>query len=239
MFKLRIDHKQILTKPMLVMLLGVAALFGSLFAWKAIHSYLVVRQGRLMLQPEIPVSTTKVTLSSWQPVLKAVGTLRAVLGITVTTETPGLVEKIYFLPGAYVKKGERLLQLNADTERSQFQAMEAEIINPRASLIPGMYVSIEIQAQKPKRYLTLPQSALSFDSYGEFVFLVKTKAVKSKPPQFFVEQTYVTTGAMRENEVAILKGLKVGDLVVTGGQLKLNNGSVIKIDNAAVPALKG
>jgi membrane fusion protein (multidrug efflux system) len=92
-----------------------------------------------------------------------------------------------------------------------------------------MYVSIEIKAQKPKQYLTLPLSAISFDSFGEFVFLVKKKLIKNKTPQFFVEQIYVTTGMTRENEVAVMKGIKLGDVVVTGGQLKLKSGDFIKI----------
>jgi membrane fusion protein (multidrug efflux system) len=94
-----------------------------------------------------------------------------------------------------------------------------------------MYASIEIRAKKPKHYLTLPLSAISFDSYGEFVFLVK-KSIKNNSPQFLVEQMYVTTGAIRENEIAILKGLKIGDSVVTGGQFKLKNGSLISVSSA-------
>jgi hypothetical protein len=33
----------------------------------------------------------------------------------------------------------------------------------------------------------------------------------------------------RENEVAVMKGIKLGDVVVTGGQLKLKSGDFIKI----------
>ena len=36
---------------------------------------------------------------------------------------------------------------------------------------------------------------------------------------------------MRENEVAIMSGIKLGDIVVTGGQLKLKSGDFIKIEN--------
>lgn len=355
------------------MLVSVAVLFGFLFGWKGVNAYLLQRQMRHMVQPEIPVSTAKVHFSMWQPTLKAVGTLRAVLGINVTTELPGLVQEIYFSPGADTQEGELLIQINADTEIAQLQAAKAEvelakmtyerdklqfkahgvskqqveadfwtlkksqaqaqaaktnvqkksihapfsgrlgisqvscgqyvkpgdilttlqtfnpiyidfhfpqqalryvrveqpvtvtsdvfpkqkfigqiatiephidtktstvkveatISNPKLDLIPGMYAAIEIKAQKPKRYLTLPQSAVSFDSYGEFVFLVKKKFIINKP-QFFVKQIYVTTGAMRGNEVAIKNGLNEGDIVVSGGQLKLKNGSFIKINDNAM-----
>ena len=353
------------------MLIGVALLFGALFVWKAVNAYLIERQMRLMVQPAVAVSTSTVNFSEWQPMLKAVGTLRAILGINVTPELPGLVQNIYFLPGADAKKGELLLQLNADTELAQLKGAEAQvelaklkleldklqylahgvsqqalktdlwtlkkqeaqaqeaktslqkksiyapfsgrlgisqisfgqyikpgdiittlqtfhpiyidfylpqqalrylrreqsvvvssdvlpaqkffgkittiepqvdsktsnvkieatISNPQFVLVPGMYASIEIKAQKPKNYLTLPLSAVSFDSFGEFVFLVKKKIRKDKSPQFFVEQTYIKTGLMRENEVAIMSGIKLGDIVVTGGQLKLKSGDFIKIEN--------
>jgi membrane fusion protein (multidrug efflux system) len=46
----------------------------------------------------------------------------------------------------------------------------------------------------------------------------------------------VTTGPTRGDQVAILKGIDEGAIVVTSGQLKLKNGTPLKIDNSAVPA---
>ena len=40
-------------------------------------------------------------------------------------------------------------------------------------------------------------------------------------------QTFVTTGATRGDQVAVLKGLKEGDTVVTAGQIKLKNGTPV------------
>jgi membrane fusion protein (multidrug efflux system) len=48
-------------------------------------------------------------------------------------------------------------------------------------------------------------------------------------------QTFVTTGATRGDQVAVLKGVNDGDTVVTAGQLKLHNGSPIAIDNSITP----
>ena len=44
------------------------------------------------------------------------------------------------------------------------------------------------------------------------------------------------TGETRGDQVAILKGLKEGQQVVTSGQVKLKNGTSIVIDNTIVPA---
>ena len=46
----------------------------------------------------------------------------------------------------------------------------------------------------------------------------------------------MTTGATRGDQVAILKGLKEGDEVVTSGQIKLRNGAPIIINNSVQPS---
>jgi membrane fusion protein (multidrug efflux system) len=48
-------------------------------------------------------------------------------------------------------------------------------------------------------------------------------------------QTFVTTGATRGDQVAVLKGVSDGDMVVTSGQIKLHNGSPVLIDNSITP----
>ena len=47
-----------------------------------------------------------------------------------------------------------------------------------------------------------------------------------------MQQVFVTTGETRGDQVAILKGLKEGQQVVTSGQVKLKNGTPIVIDNS-------
>jgi membrane fusion protein (multidrug efflux system) len=42
----------------------------------------------------------------------------------------------------------------------------------------------------------------------------------------------VKTGQVREDRVAVIDGLKAGEEVVTTGQIKLNPGASIRIDNA-------
>ena len=46
----------------------------------------------------------------------------------------------------------------------------------------------------------------------------------------------MTTGDTRGDQIAILKGLHDGDIVVTSGQLKLKNGSLVTINNTVQPS---
>lgn len=110
--------------------------------------------------------------------------------------------------------------------------VEATIPNPQKKLISGMFASVSVEAQKPTSYLTLPQSAISYNSYGDFVYIVKNKHDKKKSTDLFAQQRFITTGMTRGDQVAILKGVKAGETIVTSGQLKLRNGTPIIVNNA-------
>ena len=65
----------------------------------------------------------------------------------------------------------------------------------------------------------------------------KPDPAKSPPADDLVaQQAFVTTGATRGDQVAIVKGIDEGVEVVSSGQLKLKSGSGIKIDNSVQPS---
>jgi membrane fusion protein, multidrug efflux system len=117
--------------------------------------------------------------------------------------------------------------------------VEATMANPKFELTPGMFSLVDVDIGKPKQYLTLPQTAVSFNPYGSVIYLVEEKG-KDKDdkgnPILIVKQVFVTTGETRGDQITILSGLKENDMVVTSGQLKLKNGSRIAINNSIVPA---
>lgn len=115
--------------------------------------------------------------------------------------------------------------------------VEALIANPQHKLLPGMYATVKVQAGSARRYLTLPRTAITFNPYGETVYIVEQKATaKDGKPSLSVRQTFVTLGPARGDQVAVTKGIKEGELVVTSGQLKLRNGSPVVINNQVQPA---
>jgi membrane fusion protein (multidrug efflux system) len=113
--------------------------------------------------------------------------------------------------------------------------IEAVIANPKHELLPGMYATIKIEAGKRNRYLTIPRTAVTFNTYGEAVYVVENVKDDKGKARKGVKQVFVTVGASRGDQVAIIKGIKDGDIVVTSGQLKLKNGSYVTVNNEFQP----
>jgi membrane fusion protein (multidrug efflux system) len=133
--------------------------------------------------------------------------------------------------------------------------VEATVPNPDKLLVPGMFANVAVDSGSQKRYLTLPQTAISYAPYGDTVFVVhdgtppapsasgepatpksSAPAGKDDKSAHYVRQVVVTVGPTRGDQVAVLSGIKEGDVVVTSGQLKLRNDSPVDINNKVQPA---
>jgi hypothetical protein len=95
-----------------------------------------------------------------------------------------------------------------------------------------------------QQQVVIPQTAVNFTLYGQTVYVVEDGKDAKGQPVKIAKQTVVNV-AERDADVAhVVSGLKVGDVVVTSGQIRLSNGSQVKAveDNtlakpATVPAL--
>jgi membrane fusion protein (multidrug efflux system) len=116
-------------------------------------------------------------------------------------------------------------------------SIRAAFKNPDHKLLPGMYATAQIDTGAPQQYVTLPQTAITYNAYGSTVFLVDDQGKDDKgQPKLLAKQTFVTVGDTRGDQVAILKGIKAGDQVVVAGQVKLRNGSPVIVNNSVVPS---
>ena len=123
-----------------------------------------------------------------------------------------------------------------DKESRNIQ-VEAAVDNHDPLLLPGMYASIAIQAGKNEQFLTVPKTSITYNPYGETAFLVQESGKGADGrPMLVARQVFVTTGASRGDQVAILKGVSEGDMIVTSGQMKLNNDSPVVINNTITPS---
>ena len=75
--------------------------------------------------PPSAVTSTEAKAVAWQPVLKAIGTLAPVEGVTVSADADGVVATINVENGATVKAGDRIIELDTSVEEAQLAAAEA------------------------------------------------------------------------------------------------------------------
>jgi membrane fusion protein, multidrug efflux system len=368
-------------KRMVIMVIAVGLLIGGLVGFNVFKGMMMQKYMGKGGPPPATVTSMKADYQAWQPQINAVGTLRAIHGVDVTTEVAGLVRSLSFKSGDEVRAGQVLAQLNADSDIAQLHSLEAaaelasivyerdkaqlaaeviskaqvdtdagdlkskraqvaqqqavvdkktlrapfagklgiSIINPgqylnpadklvtlqtidpiyvdfylpqqqlpqvaigqavtlttdtfkdvvfigkinainskidtntrnvqveatipnaKRQLLPGMFANVKVNSGDENKYLTLPQTAITFNPYGNTVFVVKPSDKKEDKDEkgnakLLAQQVFVTTGATRGDQVAILKGIEPGTEVVTSGQVKLKNGTPLIIDNKVQPA---
>ncbi len=138
--------------------------------------------------------------------------------------------------------------------------VRARVPNPDRKLLPGMFANVAVLAGGAKDFVTVPRTAVTYGLYGDSVWVVKegapepaappTPTAASEPvasavaadaaptgsvpaePKLTVERRFVRVGPTEGDRVAILEGVKAGEQVVTSGQLKLQPGATIKVDNS-------
>jgi len=115
--------------------------------------------------------------------------------------------------------------------------IRATVRNPKHALLPGMFATVSLASGQPQHYITLPQTAVSYNPYGDTVFVVEEKkGPDGKPAGLVAQQRFVTTGPTRGDQVAILSGVQEGETVVTAGQIKLRSGGPVNVNNSIQPA---
>ncbi|SMF97507.1 membrane fusion protein, multidrug efflux system [Methylomagnum ishizawai] len=115
--------------------------------------------------------------------------------------------------------------------------VRAVLKNPGRKLLPGMYASVDIEVGQPQRHLTLPNAAIAYNPYGALVYRVDRQGKDDKgQPQPVAHETFIVLGETRGDQVAVEKGLKEGDEIVTAGQTKLRNGTALAINNSVQPS---
>jgi membrane fusion protein (multidrug efflux system) len=113
--------------------------------------------------------------------------------------------------------------------------VQATIPNKDVRLYPGMFAQVKVILRTHKNVITLPQTAISYSLHGDSVFIIEPDPKEKESdgtPLLRVKREYVKVGERRGGEVAIVDGIKAGSRVVTSGQLKLQNGTHVVVDNS-------
>ena len=117
--------KPSVTKRMIVMLVLVAVAAGAIVGFNVFKARMIRQFMASNATPTATVTTMVAGLQPWQPQLAAIGSLRAVRGVEVTTEIAGMVRSLHFRSGDEARAGQLLVQLNADADAAQLRALQA------------------------------------------------------------------------------------------------------------------
>jgi membrane fusion protein (multidrug efflux system) len=121
--------------------------------------------------------------------------------------------------------------------------VRAILPNKGRRLLPGMFANVTVLVGEPTDVVTVPRTAVTYSLYGDSVYVVKPAPAaepgKTQPPaaggpaseQLIAERRFVRTGQIRDDRVAVTFGLTAGEQVITTGQLKVNTGAAVHIDN--------
>lgn len=105
--------------------------------------------------------------------------------------------------------------------------LKASFPNEDNALFPNQFVNAKLLVNTLRNAIMIPAAGLQRSQQGSFVYVVK--------PDQTVEMRSVTVSATQGDVIAIGKGLAAGDLVVTDGIDKLQHGSHVSVQTAAIP----
>jgi len=146
------------------------------------------------------------------------------------------------LPGQVFKGTIETLDARVATD-TRTLLVRGTLPNKERRLLPGMFANVTVLVGEPAELVTVPRTAVTYSLYGDSLYVVKPEAAGSgqapaaapagQPGEspLTAERRFIKTGPVREDRVAIISGVSAGEQVVTTGQLKLNPGASIRIDN--------
>jgi membrane fusion protein, multidrug efflux system len=118
-------------------------------------------------------------------------------------------------------------QINAE---GRSIVLRARIDNEDRLLRPGLFARVRLITARRDDAILVPEQAIVPQADSRYVF----KVVDGK-----VQRTEVEVGTRRVGEAEILSGLKAGDVVVTAGQMKLQDGVAVRVLEEDAPAAAG
>jgi membrane fusion protein (multidrug efflux system) len=108
--------------------------------------------------------------------------------------------------------------------------IRAQVRNQDTALRPGMFARVRLITRDQKDALVVPEQALVPQGDEQYVFrVIDGKAVRTK----------IDVGQRRDGKVEVVAGLAAGDMVVSAGQLKLRDGTVVTVVGNGAPAVAG
>lgn len=137
----------------------------------------------------------------------------------------------YSQAGKPIEKGKLSVINNQISSATGTVMLQAIFTNADNQLWPGEYVSVQLTVAMRNNVVTVPSSAVMVGPNGDYVYVI---GAGDKVKRVDVQQA-----ARRGGVSVISKGISEGQRVVATGQYRLDNGSIVAIQQTAAPASAG
>jgi membrane fusion protein, multidrug efflux system len=117
--------RRLFRRRLIIVIVSVLILASGIIGFNLFKAHMIAQVLAQNASPKQTIATATARYDDWQPQIDAVGTLRAVRGVDITTEVAGLVRNVNFHSGQDVQSGTTLVQLNADSDVAQQEALAA------------------------------------------------------------------------------------------------------------------
>ncbi len=152
--------------------------------------------------------------------------LRVDLPVRVTSDA---------LPGQTVEGRINAINPEVDSATRNIR-IQATLANPDEKLRPGMFVNVAVVLPAAEQVLTIPATAVLYAPYSDSVFVLdEQKDEHSGETHQVLRQQLVRLGTRKGDFVAVESGLEEGQMIVSTGVFKLNNGQTAIVDNTLAP----
>jgi membrane fusion protein (multidrug efflux system) len=105
--------------------------------------------------------------------------------------------------------------------------LRARVPNPQHQLLPGMYVSLDVDLGQRNGVFAIPQQAIARDTAGSYALVVGQDGK--------VIRKDVDANDSYAQDWIVTKGLSPGDRVIVSGMPAVHEGLLVKVTPAAVP----
>ncbi|NRD75761.1 efflux RND transporter periplasmic adaptor subunit [Shewanella sp. VB17] len=114
--------------------------------------------------------------------------------------------------------------------------IQATIPNIDTKLRSGMFARVAVQLPEMTEQFILPQTAINFTLYGNSIYRLYETEEKGETIKR-VQQLNIEVLERNGNNALVSGKLAANDIIVTSGQIRLNNNSKVKVteDNAITP----
>jgi RND family efflux transporter MFP subunit len=104
-------------------------------------------------------------------------------------------------------------------EETRTMITEIEVPNPKLELIPGMYATVVLKAERRPQVLTVPTEAISTDKKASVYVVNRDQEIEERP---------VTLGLETPSQYEVVAGVKEGELVMIGNRSQVKPGQKVE-----------